>query len=72
MIKASIGKTDGSGVALVLLGLSHENLRRLKEGKPILFNLSDLGLPPCDVFIFSDVDEKKMTEEIEKRFGKPK
>ncbi len=37
MIKAKIGD-------LYVLGLSHENISRLMEDKPILFDLSEIGL----------------------------
>lgn len=44
MIKALALYVDGN--SRVILGLSYENVRRLKEDDPILFNLSELGLPP--------------------------
>lgn len=37
MVKAKIGD-------LYVLGLSHENISRLMEDKPILFDLSEIGL----------------------------
>lgn len=44
----------------IIFGLSDENLRRLKEGEPISFNLSELGLPPMNVVIFNGKDEQTM------------
>lgn len=47
---------------LMILGLSHENLKRLKGGEPIKFNMSELGLGNIDVFIFSGETESSMGE----------
>lgn len=49
MLKAS-GRT-GDGRALVILGLSGENMARLMAAEPITFDLADLGLPPTQVVI---------------------
>lgn len=43
MIKAKI--SDGS----VLLGLSDENLRRLKDGSPIVLDLAEIDMPPLKI-----------------------
>ena len=53
MIKAKKGNT-------VLIGLSDENLRRLKNKEPIHFNLKELNLPDIDVLIFNGKDEETM------------
>jgi hypothetical protein len=37
------GERDGKAVTIVMLGLSHENLRRLKDGNPITFNGSTVA-----------------------------
>lgn len=37
-------KADGDGGPLYGFGLSEENLRRLRDGKPILINLAELGM----------------------------
>ena len=42
MIKAL--SKDKNGESVILLGLSHENLRRLREDQPILCDLRELGL----------------------------
>jgi hypothetical protein len=46
----------------LILGLSDENIRRLKGGEPIKFNCKDLSLPDIDVFIFNAKDEYTMRE----------
>lgn len=55
MIKALKGN-------MIVLGLSAENIKRLKQNQPIKFNLQDLGLPDFDVFIFTAKDEQTMYE----------
>jgi hypothetical protein len=42
MIKVRGQTTDGQPI--IVIGLSHENLRRLKRGEPIDFDLSEIGL----------------------------
>jgi len=46
----------------IILGLSDENLERLKKDQPIKFNLSELGFGDIDVFIFNGKDNQKMME----------
>lgn len=53
MIKAKTKDT-------IYLGLSDENLRRLKNNEPILFNLKELGLMDMDVLIFNGTTEDVM------------
>lgn len=55
MVKLKRGDT-------IFLGLSDENMKRLKEGKPIRFNLKDLGLQDTTVYIFNGTDEQSMAE----------
>ena len=66
MIKMILGKADGSKVCV--FGLSEWNIRKLKEGDPILFNLSELGLPPQDVAIFYGATEEIMETQIHNAF----
>lgn len=47
---------------MIILGLSDENIKRLKDDQPIKFNLQELGLPDFDVFIFTAKDESTMYE----------
>lgn len=58
MIKAKI--SDGS----VLLGLSDENLRRLKDGSPIVLDLAEIDMPPLKITIMAGVGEGGSGEEI--------
>jgi hypothetical protein len=44
----------------IILGLSDENLKRLKNGEPIKFNLNELGLDNMNVVIFNGKDEQEM------------
>ena len=75
MIKALIKvDEDGEGKKnLVLLGLTHNNLDRLRKGEAIQFNM-DEHLPdidrdlPIKIFLFADTTVEKMHEELKKRF----
>lgn len=48
----------------IVLGLSDENIRRLKEGNPIKFNLVELGMSDVDVFIYNGRDEQSMYKDF--------
>lgn len=50
-----------------MLGLSDENMQRLKKGEPIKFNLNELGLPENDVIIFNGRTEQSMYEEMKEQ-----
>lgn len=70
MVKAK-GKMHDGG-QLLILGLSHENLRRLKNGQPITFetksNLGDLLEGVTRLLIFSEETEKKMGDTLGMQF----
>lgn len=53
----------------ILLGLSDENLRRLKLGQPIKFNLKEVGLQDMDVVIFNGKDESTMIDMVKDKIG---
>lgn len=53
MIKAKKGN-------MMILGLSDENIKRLKNDQPIKFNMSTLGFPDIWVLIFTGKDEQAM------------
>lgn len=46
----------------MVIGLSDENLERLKKDQPIKFNMSVLGFPDIDVLIFNGKDEQAMVK----------
>ena len=60
MLKASAGKT-------VILGLSHENLKRLKKGNPIKLNLSEMGFDDQEIIIMSGATEQSMAAMLAQR-----
>jgi hypothetical protein len=63
MIKAKGRRPDGR--AFVVLGLSHENLRRLKDDQPIVISGESLHLPDVDsIYIFAGETEQSMTREL--------
>ncbi|GAF95614.1 unnamed protein product [marine sediment metagenome] len=51
MIKAKSGD-------LYILGLSKENLLRLQQDQPILFNLSELGLKGRMAILYGETEEE--------------
>lgn len=55
MVKALLGNK-------IILGLSDENMERLKKDQPIKFNLQELGLPDFEVLIFNGKDNQAMYE----------
>lgn len=63
MIKATAGN-------LIILGLSDENITRLKQGMPIVFNMAQLGIPDKKMFIFAGETEEKMQQDM-KQFIRP-
>lgn len=57
--KSSIDHKD-----MLIIGLSDENLRLLREGRPIKFNAKDVGFPHMDIMIFNGRTETEMYETI--------
>lgn len=59
MIKAKTNQGD------LILGLSNENIRRLKNGEPIKFSMSEI-FPDieADCIIFNGKDEKQMMKSM--------
>lgn len=49
---------------LLGFGLSEENIKRLKEGKPILVNLDEMGIPNCQLAIFYGETEATMVQSL--------
>ena len=42
---------------LVILGITDENIKRMRAGQPMFFNLKDLGLPNQQVMILTGETE---------------
>jgi hypothetical protein len=63
MIKALC--TDGS----VILGLSFNDLERLKRGEPIFIDLGDMGLPKREIYIFAGPTEDGMLDGLLRASG---
>jgi hypothetical protein len=66
MIKATMQTNEGKNI--VLLGLSKENLERLKEGKPIHINGSELGIAN-DILIMYGETEAHIYKELQPMIG---
>jgi hypothetical protein len=57
-------KVDDSPVATIALGLSDENLRRLREGMPIVIDGRDITLPSINIVIFSGRTEEDCMRQL--------
>lgn len=55
-------KAKGNG--FIMFGLTDINLKKLQEGKPIKFNLSEMGLPSMEVIIIHGKDENTLYQEL--------
>lgn len=67
MIKFAVKGDRGRRV--VGLGLSRENVKRLKAGDPIHIHLNDLGFPNMECLIFYGETEEKMFETYKDLIG---
>lgn len=56
-------------VKLVVLGLSHMNLSRLRAGQPIIFRGEDVDQPGVEFIIFSGETEHSMAMEMQELVG---
>lgn len=70
MIKALLRET--AGTAVVVLGLSGENMARLMADEPIVVQLADLGLPPMKILIMGGRTESDIAATLTARFGAPR
>jgi hypothetical protein len=55
-------KTDNGDI--VIFGLSNENIKRMKQNKPMLIDLKELGIPGVKIMIFTGETEDKMFEDL--------
>lgn len=62
-------RQDGTIVDTVVLGLSKVNIKRLQEGKPIIFKGEDVRIPCVEFIIFAGDTEASMTRELEELIG---
>lgn len=49
---------------ILVFGITDENIKRLKEDKPIKFNLSELGMDDITVYICHGKDEQALYEQF--------
>jgi hypothetical protein len=56
-------------VTIVVFGLSHKNLDKLKDGWPIKIDGDELNLPGFKFFIFTGPTEDLMMEEVQDMIG---
>jgi hypothetical protein len=55
-------KTDNGDI--VILGLSEENIKRMKDNKPMLIDLKEVGIPGIKIMIFTGKTEEEMFEDF--------
>jgi hypothetical protein len=66
MLKAKLSNSN-----TLVFGLSDKNMELLKEGKPIMFNLREMGLAEdANIIIFNGRTEASMATELEETLGK--
>jgi hypothetical protein len=64
------GEKDGKPIRLVIFGLSHKNLDKLREGLPIKFNGESAGLASdVEIVIFAGESEQAMQREFRDMIG---
>ena len=56
MLKAMMQNNEGKNI--LLLGLSRENVVRLKEGKPIHINGDELGFENDVILVYGETEEQ--------------
>ncbi|MFE2469739.1 hypothetical protein [Streptomyces mirabilis] len=67
MIKALL--REPGGIAVVVLGLSGENVTRLMADEPIVINLAELGLPPMKVLLMGGRTEEVIAAQLTEKYG---
>ncbi|MFI5973542.1 hypothetical protein [Streptomyces sp. NPDC051452] len=70
MIKAIL--REPSGQAVVVLGLSGENMARLMADEPIVVQLAELGLKPMKILLMGGRTEADITAQLTTQFGQPR
>jgi hypothetical protein len=61
----------GKEIEFMFIGLSYENLNRLKMGQPILCKASDFGCTgDIEIMIFAGETEQSMAREMHELIGK--
>ena len=66
MIKAKGTLEDGS--PFILLGISRLNVEKLQEGKPMLVDLTQLGLEGQIAIIYGETEDE-LAADLEKQFS---
>ena len=65
MIKA-VGQLHGK--PLLILGLTHEDVRRLKRGEPIVLQAEAFGLAPMRIALIHGATEASLAADVEANF----
>jgi hypothetical protein len=63
MVKAGANGADGKRI--VILGITEENVRRLRDGKPIHVHGDEVGAPDVTIFIMYGKDNKDVARQLE-------
>jgi hypothetical protein len=63
MIKFTIPKSNGSTV--LGFGITEANVEKLKQGQPILVDLSELGLEGYEALIMYGTDQRNIQEQLQ-------
>lgn len=54
---------------LIGLGITEENVKGLKEGKPIFINGEEVDIPGIDIMVFYGKDEKAIQDSLQNFIG---
>lgn len=67
MIKAVL--REPAGTAVVVLGLSGENMARLMANEPIIVQCAELGLPLMKILLMGGRTEEEIAAQLTAKFG---
>lgn len=67
MIKALLRERGGQ--AIVVLGLTGENMTRLMANEPIVVQVAELGLKPMKILIMGGRTEEAIAAQLAEQFG---
>lgn len=67
MIKALLRERGGQ--AIVVLGLTGENMTRLMANEPIVVQVAELGLKPMKILLMGGRTEEAIAAQLTEQFG---
>jgi hypothetical protein len=65
MVKATVEREGGG--KLLLLGITPENVRRMRAGRPVYVNGKEVGMPGVEVAVMFGETERALLEDLRKQ-----